>query len=102
MLVLDLRGRLALASVISMEASSFEFPLTQVQISEYLGITPVHANRVIKSFRERDIVVFQNGQAFIRDFAELRRIAQPLMDAFERSVPAYDVPSVTADAAQSS
>src|SRR3569833_4271270 len=41
MLVMDLRGRLALASVISMDAHTFEFPLTQVQIAEYLGITPV-------------------------------------------------------------
>jgi len=102
MLVLDLRGRLALASVISTEASSFEFPLTQVQISEYLGITPVHTNRIVKTFREREIVVFQNGQAIIQDFVELRRIAQPLMDAFERSVPAYDVPSARIDVAQSS
>ena len=99
MLVLDLRGRLALASVISREAYSFEFPLTQVQISEYLGITPVHANRIIKAFRERHIVVFQNGHAVIRDFVELRRIAQPLMDAFERSLPEYDVPSATVDVA---
>jgi CRP/FNR family transcriptional regulator len=102
MLVLDLRGRLALASAISMEAHSFEFPLTQVQISEYLGITPVHANRVVRAFREREIVVFQNGRAVIQDFAELRRIAQPLMDAFELSVPEYDVPAATVDVAQSS
>ena len=54
MLVLDLRGRLALAAAIPPDAHSFEFPLTQVQISQYLGITPVHANRIVKAFRERD------------------------------------------------
>jgi CRP-like cAMP-binding protein len=92
MLVMDLRGRLALASVISLQDTSFAFPLTQVQIAEYLGITPVHANRIVRAFRERGIVVFQNGQAKIQDFVELRRIAHPLMDPFERSVPEYDVP----------
>jgi CRP-like cAMP-binding protein len=96
MLVMDLRGRLALASVISTNAHTFEFPLTQVQIAEYLGITPVHANRIVKAFREREIVVFQRGMAVIHDFAELRRIAHPLMDPFERSVPEYDVPAATA------
>jgi DNA-binding transcriptional regulator LsrR (DeoR family) len=85
-----------------MEAHSFEFPLTQVQIAEYLGITPVHVNRVVKAFREREIVVLQNGRAVIQDFVQLRRIAQPLMDAFERSVPEYDVPAATVDVAQSS
>jgi CRP/FNR family transcriptional regulator len=93
MLILDLRGRLALAGAISVEAHSFEFPLTQVQISEYLGITPVHANRIVRAFRERAIAVFQNGRVIIQDFIELRRIAQPLMDPFERSAPQYDVPS---------
>src|SRR5438552_12415367 len=61
MLLLDVRGRLVLAGALSLDAHSFEFPLTQVQISEYLGITPVHANRIVKTFREKDIVVFQNG-----------------------------------------
>ena len=102
MLVMDLRGRLALADAISPQDSSFEFPLTQVQIAEYLGITPVHANRIVKAFRERKIVVFQGGRAIIQDFAELRRIAQPLMDAFERSVPEYDVPTATVHVARGS
>jgi CRP-like cAMP-binding protein len=96
MLVLDLRGRLALAAAIAPDAHAFEFPLTQVQISQYLGITPVHANRIVKVFRERRIVVFQNGRAVIQDFAELRRIAEPLLVVFERNVPQYDSPATTA------
>jgi CRP/FNR family transcriptional regulator len=102
MLVLDLRGRLALAGAISPDAQSFEFPLTQVQISQYLGITPVHANRIVKAFREREIAVFQHGRAVIQDFVELRRIAEPLMDVFERGTPQYDVPAMPASVAQSS
>jgi len=101
-LVLDLRGRLVLGSSIAPDAQSFEFPLTQVQMSEYLGITPVHANRIVKAFREREIVVFQNGRAVIQDFVELRRIAEPLMDVFERSVPEYDVPDIPVEVAQGS
>jgi hypothetical protein len=44
--------------------------------------------------------VFQNGRAVIQDFAELRRIAEPLMDVFERSVPQYDLPATTATGTQ--
>lgn len=99
MLVMDLRGRLALGSVISLDARSFEFPLTQVQIAGYLGITPVHVNRIVKAFRERGIVAFQGGKAIIHDFVELRRIAHPLLDSFERSVPEYDVPVAAAQPA---
>lgn len=101
-LILDLRGRLVLASSIAPDAYSFEFPLTQVQISEYLGITPVHANRIVKAFREKEIAVFQNGRAVIQDFVELRRIAEPLLDVFERSVPQYDVPATMRNLAKSS
>jgi len=100
MLVMDLRGRLALASAISPAAHTFEFPLTQVQIAEYLGITPVHANRIVKAFREKGIAVLQGGKAIVHDFVELRRIAHPLMDSFERSVPEYDVPAAAAQTAR--
>jgi DNA-binding transcriptional regulator LsrR (DeoR family) len=65
--------------------------MTQVQISEHLGITPVHANRIVKSFRERGIAVFRNGELSIQNFAELRRLAEPLMDAYERTTPQYSL-----------
>lgn len=92
LLLVDLRGRLVLSDAIPTDSLTFEFPLTQVQVSEQLGITPVHANRVIKSFRERGIAAFRNGAAVIQNFAELRRIAEPLMDAYERTAAQYGLP----------
>jgi CRP-like cAMP-binding protein len=89
LLLIDLRGRLILSGNLPEGALSFEFPLTQVQISEHLGITPVHANRVVKSFRERGIAVFRNGEVGIQNFAELRRLADPLMDSYERTTAQY-------------
>src|SRR6201994_346107 len=53
LLLIDLRGRLTLSGNLPEGALTFEFPLTQVQVSEHLGITPVHANRGVKSFRDR-------------------------------------------------
>jgi CRP/FNR family transcriptional regulator, anaerobic regulatory protein len=72
---------------------TFEFPLTQVQVSEHLGITPVHTNRMVKSFRERGIAIFRNGEVSIQNFAELRRLAEPLMDAYERTTSQYGLGS---------
>jgi len=89
LLLMDLRGRLVLSGAIREDALTFEFPLTQVQVGEQLGITPVHTNRVVKSFRERGIAALRNGEVSIQNFAELRRIAEPLMDEYERSAAQY-------------
>jgi CRP-like cAMP-binding protein len=89
LLLIDLRGRLTLSGNLPEGALTFEFPLTQVQVSEHLGITPVHTNRVVKSFRERGIAVFRNGEVSIQNFAALRRLAEPLMDSYERTTSQY-------------
>jgi CRP-like cAMP-binding protein len=92
LLLIDLRGRLTASGNVPEGALTFECPLTQVQIGEHLGITPVHANRVVRSFRERGIAVFRNGKVSIQNFAELRRLADPLMDSYERTTSQYGLP----------
>jgi len=92
LLLVDLRGRLVMSGAILEDSLTIEFPLTQVQVGEQLGITPVHTNRVIKSFRERGIAAFRSGEVTIQNFAELRRIADPLMDSYERSAAQYGLP----------
>jgi hypothetical protein len=52
----------------------------------------VHSNRIVKSFRERGIALFRNGEVSIQDFAQLRRLADPLMDAYERTTAQYGLP----------
>jgi CRP/FNR family transcriptional regulator, anaerobic regulatory protein len=94
LLLVDLRGRLVLSGVIPADSLTFDFPLTQVEVGEQLGITPVHTNRVVKSFRERGIAAFRNGAVIIQNFAELRRIAEPLMDAYESTAAQYGLPGV--------
>lgn len=95
LLLIDLRGRLILSGHLPESALTLEFPLTQVQMSEHLGITPVHANRIVRSFRERGIAVFRNGEVSIQNFTELRRLAEPLMDAYERTTPQYGLPTAS-------
>ena len=93
LLLVDLRGRLALAGTIAEGALTFELPLTQVQIAEHLGITSVHVNRTLKSFREKGIAVFRNGDVTIKNLAGLRQIAEPLLDAYERTALQYGLPN---------
>jgi CRP/FNR family transcriptional regulator len=89
LLLVDLRGRLALAGTIAEGALTFELPLTQAQLADHLGITPIHVNRTVKAFRERGIAVIRNGRVTISDLAELLRIAEPLMDSYERTTSQY-------------
>ncbi|WKA25894.1 Crp/Fnr family transcriptional regulator [Bradyrhizobium roseum] len=72
--VVELRQRLA---VIGREAGdTFDMPLTQEQISEALGITPVHANRIIRQLRDDGIVDISRGRVTVLDEAKLAELAQ--------------------------
>lgn len=72
-LVVELRERLRVISRAS--GDSFEMPLTQEQISEALGITAVHANRVIRQLREDGIVDFQRGRVAVLHEKKLMDLA---------------------------
>jgi len=89
LLLIDFRGRLALAGAIARDARAFRMPLTQTQLADHLGITPVHVNRILRSFREAGIVSIRDGEVVIGDLDELARRAYPLLDAYERQTPEY-------------
>lgn len=73
-IVLELRRRLEVTGRLA--GDNFEMPLTQEQIGEALGITPVHANRVIKQLREERIVDISRGRVTVLDEAKLGELAQ--------------------------
>ena len=72
--VLELRRRLEVLK--RADSASFEFPLTQEQIGEALGITPVHANRIIKQLRQDGIIDVGKGRVQVLDEAKLTELAQ--------------------------
>ena len=72
--VVELRMRLAVTGRAA--GDTFEMPLTQEQISEALGITPVHANRIIKQLRDDGIVDINRGRVTVLDEAKLADLAQ--------------------------
>jgi len=86
MLLLDFHARLRGAGVIPEDALSFEMPLTQQQLADFLGLTAIHVNRVLRVLREQDIVVVREGEVRITDFERLRQLALPLLDLHERKL----------------
>lgn len=55
---------------------SYEFPLTQRELSECLGLTVVHANRTIQELRRRALIELENRQLTILDRRGLEGVAQ--------------------------
>jgi CRP-like cAMP-binding protein len=54
---------------------TFELPLTQEQIGDVVGITPVHTNRTIRALRQAQLASFERRTLTIPDVAALRREA---------------------------
>jgi CRP-like cAMP-binding protein len=57
-------------------ADGFEFPLTQRELSECLGLTVVHANRTIQELRRRRLIELVNRQLTILDRRGLEGLAE--------------------------
>jgi CRP-like cAMP-binding protein len=53
-----------------------EFPLTQRELSECLGLTVVHANRTVQELRRRGLIELENRALTIHDRDGLRALAQ--------------------------
>jgi CRP/FNR family transcriptional regulator, anaerobic regulatory protein len=87
MLLIDLHGRLAVKR--TGVATTFQLPLTQVQLADHLGITAVHVNRVLRVFRESGIAVVRDGSVTILDLEKLANLAGLLLDPHDRCLPEH-------------
>lgn len=57
-------------------SDGYEFPLTQRELAECLGLTVVHANRTIQELRRRGLVELENRQLTILNRAGLEGLAE--------------------------
>ena len=71
--MMELRERLRLIGRV--DGNSFEMPMTQEEIGEALGITGVHANRVIRQLREEGIVDLHRGRATVLNEARFLELS---------------------------
>jgi CRP-like cAMP-binding protein len=51
----------------------FELPLTQEEIGDALGLTPVHVNRVLQRMRSEELISFSHGALAIHDYRQLEK-----------------------------
>ena len=56
-------------------ANSFYCPLTQYQLADALGLTPIHLNRMLRELREEELVLFRSNRVEILDRKRLISIA---------------------------
>ncbi len=58
------------------DGDTFEFPLTQRELSECLGLTVVHVNRTLQELRRRKVVETENRRITIVDRRSLEALAE--------------------------
>ncbi|MFZ3484196.1 Crp/Fnr family transcriptional regulator [Sphingomonas sp. 3-13AW] len=54
----------------------YDLPLTQAEVADCLGITPVHCNRVMQELRERKLLEWKGGRLSILNRDELARVGE--------------------------
>lgn len=70
----ELRLRLGVAGLA--DNDSYDFPLTQVEVAETLGLTAVHVNRTLQELRRQGVLELQHRRATILDIKALESIAE--------------------------
>jgi len=71
--LLELRQRLQLVDLAS--ETEFECPLTQYDLADALGLSPIHVNRVLRQLRQQDLLTLKSHRAFVHNLAGLIRLA---------------------------
>jgi CRP-like cAMP-binding protein len=57
------------------KVGEFSLPLTQEELGDALGISPVHLSRVLKRLRDEDLISFRSKLLTIHDLERLRKAA---------------------------
>ena len=64
-------------AVVGLAASGrCELPLTQVDLADATGLTPVHVNRTLQELRRMELIELANKQLYVPDLASLRTTAR--------------------------
>jgi CRP-like cAMP-binding protein len=58
------------------EGMTYRLPLTQVDLAECLGLTPIHVNRTLRELRSQGLVTFRSKLVSIDNYGGLKRIAE--------------------------
>jgi CRP-like cAMP-binding protein len=72
-LVTELANRLKAVGLSAGE--NFQLPMTQVDLADALGLTPVHVNRVMQELRKGGLLDFRRNVVTLNDAPKLRELA---------------------------
>ena len=70
----ELNVRLSIAGLA--QEDSYEFPLTQTELAECLGLTSVHVNRTLQALRRDGLIDLEGRRLTIHDLDALKRVAE--------------------------
>ena len=57
------------------EGDAIRLPLTQIDLADALGLTPIYVNRILQSFRREQLITLQQHQLTLRDVEKLQTIS---------------------------
>ncbi|QPC93106.1 Crp/Fnr family transcriptional regulator [Mesorhizobium sp. INR15] len=72
-LLLELTARLQRVGAV--DRNGFDCPLTQYDLADALGLTPIHVNRMLRELRERKFIEFRQGHVRLLDSRGLTKFA---------------------------
>lgn len=70
----ELHARLEIVGLA--EGTTYRLPLTQVDLAECLGLTPIHVNRTLRELRSQGLVTFRSKLVSIDNYDDLKRLAE--------------------------
>jgi len=73
-LICELEERLAMVGLSS--GGTYSLPLIQADLAEASGLTNVHVNRVLRSLREQELMLFRDGVVTILNRPRLRALGE--------------------------
>lgn len=73
-LMCELNLRLAMVGLA--RDGQFSLPITQLDLAEACGVTNVHANRTLRTLRDRGLMTFRSGAVAIHQFKALAALAE--------------------------
>ena len=71
-LISELRARLSVVGLST--ADTFELPMTQIDLADALGLTPVHVNRVVQELRRSGLIKLSGHVVSLADAERLMQL----------------------------
>jgi CRP-like cAMP-binding protein len=87
--LLELGERLQLVGLAS--ENEYECPLTQYDLADALGLSPIHVNRVLRRLREQELLTMKSRRVIVHNRTRLNMLAGYDSDHLDQAVAALKV-----------